>query len=70
MKELATKVGKWRYVPLTARMEHRQHSKEDNQAWENHGVILEMGVHLFDPRTVSYGGEYPRGVLRIGQPWN
>ena len=48
LKEIGKKVGKWKYVPLTARMEHRSHSKKDHQAWENRGVILEMGVHLFD----------------------
>ncbi len=48
LKEVAPRIGKWMYLPLTARMEHRRHPKEDNQAWENRGVILEMGVHLFD----------------------
>ncbi|MDX1410738.1 MAG: Gfo/Idh/MocA family oxidoreductase [Nitrospirales bacterium] len=48
LKEIGLKIGKWKYLSLTARMEHREHSKEDIQAWANRGVILEMGVHLFD----------------------
>ncbi|UCE64097.1 MAG: Gfo/Idh/MocA family oxidoreductase [Nitrospirota bacterium] len=57
LKELARRIGKWKYLPLTARMEHREHSKEDIQAWDNRGVVLEMGVHLFDLARFLTGEE-------------
>ena len=57
LKEIGLKIGKWKYLPLTARMEHREHSKEDIQAWANRGVVLEMGVHLFDLARFLTGEE-------------
>ena len=57
LKEVARRIGTWQYLSLTARMEHRKHSKEDIQAWDNRGVILEMGVHLFDLARFLTGEE-------------
>lgn len=47
-KEWAQKIGKWHYLSLTARLEHRPHSKEVNQAWNGRGALLEIGIHLID----------------------
>jgi predicted dehydrogenase len=57
LKEIAPRIGKWKYLPLTARMEHREHSKEDIRAWENRGVLLEMGIHLLDLARFLTGEE-------------
>jgi predicted dehydrogenase len=57
LKEIAPRIGKWKYLPLTARMEHREHSREDIQVWENRGVLLEMGIHLLDLARFLTGEE-------------
>lgn len=57
LKELFPRIGKWQYLQLTARMEHRQHSQAEIQAWENRGVLLEMGIHLLDLTRYLTGDE-------------
>jgi predicted dehydrogenase len=57
LKEMAPRIGKWKYLQLTARMEQREHSREEIQAWENRGVLLEMGIHLLDLARFLTGEE-------------
>lgn len=48
LKEQAPALGPWRYLVLTARMEHRPRSPEDIRAWKGRGALLEIGIHLLD----------------------
>ena len=48
LKDTASQIGKWKYLILTARMEHRDHSAEEVQAWNGRGALLEIGIHLLD----------------------
>lgn len=68
LKEFGLKIGKWKYLPFTARMEHREHSKEDIPAWASRGVILEMGVHLFDLARFLTGEEIQEVYCELDSP--
>ncbi|RMH34250.1 MAG: gfo/Idh/MocA family oxidoreductase [Nitrospirae bacterium] len=48
LKAHAPLLGPWRYLVLTARMEHRPHSSEEVRAWNGRGALLEIGIHLLD----------------------
>ena len=58
LKETAPQIGKWKYLMLTARMEHRDHSAEEIQAWQGRGALLEIGIHLLDLARFLTGEEF------------
>lgn len=58
LKETASQIGRWKYLMLTARMEHRDHSAEEIQAWKGRGALLEIGIHLLDLARFLTGEEF------------
>lgn len=57
LKERSQEVGKWQYLSLTARLERRQHSPEEINAWNGRGALMEVGIHLLDIARFLTGEE-------------
>ncbi|GJL63120.1 MAG: NADH-dependent dehydrogenase [Nitrospirales bacterium] len=57
IKEWEQDIGEWQHLSLTARLEHRPHSQEDNKAWNNRGALLEIGIHVLDLTRFLTGEE-------------
>ena len=68
LREIAPRVGKWRYLSLTCRVEHRDHSMKEMLAWENRGVLLEVGIHLLDLTRFLTGEEIQEVYCELDQP--
>ena len=68
LKEIASRIGKWKYLPLTARMEQHDHSKEDIRAWQGRGALLEIGIHLLDLTRFLTGEEIQEVYCELDRP--
>ena len=68
LKEMAPQIGKWKYLPLTARMEQRHHSTEDIKAWDGRGALLEIGIHLLDFARFISGEEIQEVYCELVRP--
>ena len=48
LQGLASVLGHWKYLSCTMRFETRPSTLEKNSSWNNHGVLMELGIHLLD----------------------
>ncbi len=48
LQNIVSYLGHWKYLSCAMRFETRPASPEKNTLWNNHGILMEFGIHLLD----------------------